>query len=191
MAGSHAGLIPQTGGRITSIMRAALLAGASKSTAGLMKQIYEKRMRIPAPAAVVFAWHESPEALRRLIPPKDPVKVVSSTGGIRDGARVVLAMGYWPLQIYWVALHKSYIPGVQFTDVQERGPFRSWEHTHSVVPDGSDACFLVDHVEYELPFGLLGRALGLRLVRRKLERMFAWRHQATLRAMSEIEPKSK
>jgi ligand-binding SRPBCC domain-containing protein len=153
-----------------------------------MKQIFEKRTRIPAPASAVFAWHESPEALRRLIPPHDPVKVVSATGGIRDGARVVLAIGYWPCQMHWVALHKGYIAGIQFTDVQERGPFKSWEHTHRVLPDGSDACFLVDHVEYELPFGILGRVLGSPLVRRKLRRMFAWRHQTTLVAFAEVSP---
>ena len=118
-----------------------------------------------------------------MIPPNDPVKVVSSTGGIRDGARVVLAMGYWPLQMHWVAVHKNYVPGVLFTDVQERGPFKFWEHTHSVLPDGPDACFLLDHVEYELPFGVIGHLLGAPLVRRKLERMFEWRHDVTLQAL--------
>jgi ligand-binding SRPBCC domain-containing protein len=147
-----------------------------------MKQTFETRTRIPAPALRVFAWHESPEALRMLIPPHDPVKVVSSTGGIRDGARVVLAIGYWPFQIHWVALHKGYIAGVQFTDVQERGPFRSWEHTHRVLAEDATACFLVDHVEYELPFGSLGRVLASALVRRKLRRMFSWRHQVTFEA---------
>ena len=111
------------------------------------------------------------------------MKVVSSTGGIRDGARVVLAMGYWPLQMHWVAVHKNYVPGVLFTDVQERGPFKFWEHTHSVLPDGPDACFLLDHVEYELPFGVIGHLLGAPLVRRKLERMFEWRHDVTLQAL--------
>jgi uncharacterized protein len=146
-----------------------------------MKQIFEKRTRIPAPASSVFAWHERPEALRWLIPPGDPVKVLESTGGIRDGARIVLAIGFPPLRIRWVARHKNFVEGRQFTDVQERGPFRSWEHTHLVLPDGPEACVLVDHVEYELPFGFLGR-VALPLVRRKLKAMFAWRHQVTFEA---------
>ena len=143
-----------------------------------MREIFEMRSRIPAPAATVFGWHEKPEALQSLIPPGDPVKLVSATGGIRDGAQVVLAIGYWPLQLHWVALHKDFQPGRQFTDVQVKGPFHLWEHTHSVLPDGPDACFLVDHVEYELPFGALGR-LALPLVRRKLKAMFDWRHGVT------------
>lgn len=141
-------------------------------------EIFEKRTRIPASAKTVFAWHESADALRSLIPPGDPVKVVQQSGGIRDGAEVVLAIGYWPLQIHWVARHCHYVPCRQFTDVQEKGPFRFWEHTHSVLPDGPDACILIDHVEYELPFGFLGR-LALPLVRKKLRAMFSWRHQIT------------
>jgi len=141
-------------------------------------EIYEKRTRIPAPARTVFAWHESPDALRSLIPPRDPVKVVRQTGGVRDGAVVVLRIGYWPFTIRWVALHQNYIPGKQFTDIQQKGPFRSWEHTHTILPDGAQACILIDHVEYELPFGILGRLL-LPLVRRKLKAMFSWRHQVT------------
>lgn len=146
-----------------------------------MKQVFEKRIRIPAPASQVFAWHESPDALRWLIPPGDPVKVVARSGGIRDGATVVLEIGYTPLKIRWVARHKNFVEGRQFTDVQEKGPFAFWEHTHTVIPDGHSACFLIDHVEYELPFGIFGR-LALPLVRRKLEALFAWRHQVTFEA---------
>ncbi|MDQ6664626.1 MAG: SRPBCC family protein [Acidobacteriota bacterium] len=145
-----------------------------------MKEVFEYRTRIPASAERVFAWHERPEALQKLIPPGDPVTILEHTGGIRDGARVVLAMGYRPFKLRWVARHKSYVEGRQFIDFQEKGPFKFWEHTHIVEPDGPDACFLLDHIEYELPFGALGRFLGGRLARKKLEKTFAYRHSVTL-----------
>jgi len=145
-----------------------------------VKEVFEYRTRIPAPAERVFAWHERPEALRKLIPPGDPVEVVEHTGGIRDGARVVLAMGYGPFRLRWVARHKNYVAERQFTDFQEEGPFKFWEHTHVIEPDGPDACFLLDHVEYELPFGAVGRVLGGGFVKRKLEKTFAYRHGVAL-----------
>jgi ligand-binding SRPBCC domain-containing protein len=140
-------------------------------------EIFEKRTRIPAPAKKVFEWHQNPEALQCLIPPGEPVRV-EECRGIREGARVVLVIGYWPFQLYWVALHRNFLAGRQFTDVQEKGPFRSWEHFHTVLPDGPRACILIDYVEYQLPFGFIGR-LALPLVRRKLRTIFAWRHQVT------------
>ena len=48
------------------------------------------------------------------------------------------------------------------------GPFAHWEHTHRVEPDGPDACYLEDHIEYALPLGALGALLGSGLVRRRL-----------------------
>lgn len=153
-----------------------------------MKLVYERRVRIPAPAAKVFAWHEQPDAFSKLIPPGEPVKLLERTGGIMDGARTVLLTGKWPFQIKWVAVHDRYIPGRQFRDVQQSGPFKTWEHTHQVMPDGLEACILIDHIEYELPFGALGLKFGSKLVRRKLDAMFDWRHRVTFRENATYSP---
>jgi len=151
-----------------------------------MSDVFERRVRIPAPAARVFAWHERPECLRDLIPPADPVRVLEAEGGIRNGGRVVLLVGVFPFRMKWVALHRDFEAGVQFRDEQVQGPFRRWVHTHTVIPDGPDVCWLVDHVEYELPFGPLARLAAGWLVRRKLESMFAWRHQTTLAGVAAL-----
>ena len=49
-----------------------------------------------------------------------------------------------------------------------------------MLPDGENACRLQDRIEYALPFGILGRLLGAKLVRRKLERVFEYRHRLTV-----------
>lgn len=145
-----------------------------------MRYIYERRIRIPAPASQVFAWHEKPDALQKLIPPGDPVKLLEHSGdGIHDGARVVLQLGKGPFKLKWVALHDGYVKDRQFRDVQTSGPFHVWEHTHEFMPDGKSACILVDHVEYVPPFGSIGAALLDKMIRRKLDAMFDWRHHVT------------
>ncbi len=151
-----------------------------------MKYIYERRIRIPAPAAQVFAWHEREDAFSKLIPPGEPVKLLERSGGIRDGAKTVLLTGRWPFQLKWIAIHDTYVPGRQFRDVQQSGPFKTWAHTHQVMPDGLGACVLIDHIEYELPLGALGEKFGAKLVRRKLDAMFDWRHQVTYRENAEV-----
>ncbi len=148
-----------------------------------MKHLFTKESRIEAPAAVVFAWHERPDALERLIPPGDPVRVVEHTGGIRDGARVVIEMGYPPLTVRWVALHEGYVAGRQFRDVQVKGPFAFWRHTHSFLEIGPETCLLRDEVEYALPLSPFSE-IAAPLVRRKLVSTFAYRHAETKRATS-------
>jgi len=61
--------------------------------------------------------------------------------------------------------------------VMRDGPFEHWAHTHRFVADGEETV-LTDSVEYELPLGALGRALGpLAVV--GFEPMFRYRHRRT------------
>jgi uncharacterized protein len=140
---------------------------------------FVRRTRIRAPAERVFRWHEMPGAFEKLTPPGESVRVVSQTGGIRDGARRELVIGHPPASIRWIAAHDGYIEGRQFRDTQVRGPFRSWVHTHIFEADGVDACYLEDRVEYELPFGWLGEWLLGGVIARRLERLFEYRHRVT------------
>ena len=147
--------------------------------------IFVKRSRLPVSAERAFGWHAAPGALEALTPPWEPVEIVERTGGIADGARVVLRIGRRPFRLRWIAVHSGFIAGRQFRDVQISGPFARWEHTHRFEPDGADACWLEDRVEYKLPLGPVGELFGRTLVRRKLERLFEYRHAATLKHLGE------
>ena len=52
--------------------------------------VLERATRLPFAAETVFAWHERPGALERLTPPWEHVRVIGRSGGIEDGASVVL-----------------------------------------------------------------------------------------------------
>jgi len=127
----------------------------------------------------VFRWHARPGALERLTPPWDRLQVVERTGGIENGARVVLELPLGPTHVRWVAEHFDYVEGRQFRDRQSQGPFARWEHTHRFDPDGPAASYLEDRIDYALPFGTAGALVGGGFARRTLERMFAYRHRTT------------
>lgn len=139
------------------------------------------RSRIAAPAEEVFAWHERPGALVRLLPPWEQAEVLSRKGDIRSGGLVELRMRNGPFSVRWLAVHTEYREGQYFRDEQAAGPFVRWVHTHRVIPIGPEVCDLEDHVEYELPFGALGARAAGGMVRRRLKRMFAHRHRTTAR----------
>ncbi len=144
----------------------------------MIRRRFERRTRLDAPAEEVYGWHARPGALERLSPPWDPPVVESRCGGIADeGARVVLRVG--PFHQRWVAEHYAAVPGREFHDRQIAGPFALWEHTHRMIAEGPDSCTLEDLIEYALPAGRAGDALGRRAVRALLDRMFAYRHRVT------------
>lgn len=152
-------------------------------------EVFVRRTRIPAPAAEVFRWHDRPEAFEQLTPPWEHVRVLERTGGIADG-RLVIEMRMGPLRRRWIAQHMDFQPGRQFRDVQISGPFARWEHTHTVEPDGPSACYLEDRIEYALPLGWLGRVFAGPFVKKKLNRLFDYRHRITAEAMQPVDPKS-
>lgn len=147
-----------------------------------------KESRIAAPPDVVFRFHESPIALPSLIPPWESMAVVASSGSLQPGSQVVLAgriLGVIPIR--WVAIHTEYDPPHLFADRQESGPFAAWHHRHHFLDDGHGGTILRDEVDYQPPLGWLGRLLGDWLIRRKLERMFAFRHETTRRLIESGE----
>ena len=141
---------------------------------------FTRSIRIARPAAEVFAWHERPGAFERLAPPWQKLQLISRSGGIRDGATVSLRTKIGPVWVRWDVEHRDYQEGVQFRDVQQRGPFAHWEHLHRVEPvEDGRACVLTDSITYRLPFGTLGRIFGGAMARRELSRLFDYRHALT------------
>ncbi len=150
-----------------------------------MPELFLKRTRFPVSAEQLFAWHAEPDALERLTPPWERARVVCRTGTIRDiGARIEIRVRIGPLWRTWVSEHTACEEGRMFRNVQIKGPFARWEHTHSFEPDGPSACYLEDRVEYVLPLGAPGKLFAGGFVRRKLDRLFAYRHEFTAAAFN-------
>lgn len=142
---------------------------------------FVKESTINATPEVVFRFHESPGALEHLIPPWEKMEIVESAGSLEPGSRVVLRGWIGPFPIRWVAIHTEYAPPHLFVDRQESGPFAKWYHRHCFQDDGHGGTIMRDEVDYAPPLGWIGRWLGGWLIRKKLERMFVYRHETTRR----------
>lgn len=144
-----------------------------------MVTTYEKQLHLPVSAEEAFAWHERPGALDRLIPPWESVSVLKRGDGIREGSVVELARRLGPLRLKWIAKHQGYEPGQAFRDTQVSGPFAAWEHLHQFQANGDGNGVLTDHIEYQVPGGLIGRLLGGGFISKKVQTMFTYRHNTT------------
>ncbi len=140
-------------------------------------ELHVHRSHIAADAGDVYDWHIRDGAFERLAPPWQRVEVVERSGGIEEGARVVMRVG--PFRRRWVAVHGRHIPGREFRDVQVVGPFARWVHVHRFEPQELGGCVLEDRVEYALPLGALGRWAGGGLAQSEIKRLFRYRHAMT------------
>ena len=153
--------------------------------------VFEQVSVLPVSAERAFAWHERPGAFERLVPPWDAVEIerVEGPPPPKPGSRVHLRIGLAPgIKVRWVAEHRDYEFGRLFRDVMinagAAGPFAAWDHRHMFrdlagVGGGDGTSELRDRIEFRLPMGALGRALGLSFTRAKLNAMFAYRHAIT------------
>lgn len=147
----------------------------------MTRQLFMRRVNVDAPVHMLFQYHERPGAFNRINPPWEPVELIEHTGGIRDGAKVDLKFQIGPVPIRWLLTHQNYRQNAQFEDVQVKGPFAYWRHTHRMEPNGPDKSILEDTIEYALPFGILGQIFGGAVAHTKLERMFKYRHEVTVK----------
>ena len=139
---------------------------------------------MPVCAAEVYAFHERPDALARLIPPWERVRVVVPPSSLAKGTRVVLRQWLGPFPITIESVHESCQPGVSFVDRMERGPFARWVHEHRFEHVHAKASWLVDDLEYALPLEPVSLVIQS-LIKRRVERMLAFRHDVILTAMNE------
>jgi uncharacterized protein (TIGR01777 family) len=151
-----------------------------------MPQFTQKTTFPHTDAHYLFAWHESPQAFRRLLPPWEPVSLERLPQSLEEGQTAWIRIPLLgritrllpPLKgisALWKAEHHGYMPPHQFVDTQTSGPFASWQHIHEMKDDGT----LIDKINYALPFEPMASLLAGGFVQAKLARMFRFRHRIT------------
>ena len=128
----------------------------------------------PVPRATAFAFFGDAANLEAITPPwlqfevLTPRPIEMHTGQLID---YKLRLHYFPVR--WRTEISTWEPPVRFVDRQLQGPYRFWVHEHT-FEEQEGGTLVRDRVEYQVPGGRLIHAL---LVRRDLERIFAFRRQ--------------
>ena len=138
----------------------------------------ESSMVVPVSLWDVFAFFEDPRNLTRITPEWLRFRI-TSPGRIqmRKGAEFEYQIRWLGLPLKWKSAITEYEPPFFFADEQTSGPYAYWRHRHDFKPTESGA-LVSDRVDYALPFGPLGRLAHRLVVRRQLERIFAYRQKA-------------
>ena len=161
-------------GRTTS---SSSTAAATTTAGSSVECIFVKRTPVPASAEDVFDYHTREGALERLVPPWSILRATSHQGGIQDGAVSTFRVQLGPLRFNWTAEHFGYLQYRQFQDRMVKGPLKSWVHTHSFIPEGSDYCIMEDKIKFTSPLGNLGSIFTNRMIQNNLDQLFHYRHR--------------
>lgn len=146
---------------------------------------FERVLDLDVPVAVLWAFHERPDALEVLRPPWERMEVVQPPRSLEVGTRVILKAYIGPVPMTIISEHVAYEKGRLFTDRMVRGPFKSFVHEHRFSEGGAhgpSGSRLVDAIDFELPGGALGRKFGGPVALARLDKLFAYRHRVTAEA---------
>ena len=136
---------------------------------------------LPGDIETAWAFFSSPNNLALITPPE--MGFVTLTP-MTDGQEIYTGMliEYTVKPLFGIPLHwQTQIKKVEkphfFIDVQLKGPYRLWEHTHTFTQTDRGV-LMKDEVKYQLPFGPLGNVTHALLVRKKLAALFRYRKAA-------------
>jgi len=143
-----------------------------------------REMTVPLPRSQVFAFFAEAGNLERITPPELKFRILTPTPiAMRPGALIDYALSLFGVRFSWRSEITVWEPETRFVDIQVRGPYAEWVHTHTFedVPGGTR---IRDHVRYRLPLAPLGN-IALPVVRVQLRRIFDYREAVTRRLMAE------
>ena len=136
----------------------------------------EREQRLPGTPAEVFPFFADARNLEAITPPLLRFRV-RTRGPITMDAGTLLRyrLRLHGVPVGWTTVIADWEPPHRFVDVQVRGPYALWHHTHTFAPDGDGGTLMRDVVRYAIGFGPLGELAHRLLVRRDLEAIFDFR----------------
>lgn len=137
--------------------------------------LLERTQIVAQPRSEVFAFFADAANLERLTPPFLAFHILTpSPIEMKAGALIDYRIRLSGIPLRWRTRIEELVPDTRFVDVQLKGPYARWHHTHTFrdVPGGTE---VGDRVEYALPLGPLGTIAHAVMVRRQLRAIFDYR----------------
>lgn len=141
---------------------------------------FRTELLLPRPRDEVFAFFGEAHNLQRITPDWLDFRVLTPAPVVlRAGALIDYRLALHGVPFRWRTRIDVWEPPHRFVDAQIRGPYRQWVHTHTFEErPGGTLCR--DEVAYAVPGG---RAIGRWFVRRRVERIFAFRRDALVKLL--------
>ena len=146
----------------------------------MFEKIYESE--INASVEALWEFHASADALRLLSPPSRKIEPQGDDLSVFEGKLHVIRFKQFGLPMEWHARISNVQAPNEFTDICEKGPFPYWKHKHQFISKGEKSV-LRDVIEYKSPGWIFSSLVNRFVVEPDLDRLFAFRHEATKRAL--------
>ena len=130
---------------------------------------------IPRPVPEVFAFFADAFNLEAITPPYLNFRILTPPPiAMNPGTLIDYRLRLFGIPLAWRTRIEAFVPNEHFVDVQVRGPYRKWHHTHEFY-EVRGGTLMVDRVDYQVGWWLAGSLAHALFVRRTLEDIFDFR----------------
>lgn len=153
--------------------------------------VFEREQVIDAPQGDVFRFFADAGNLRRITPAALDFKFEEPPPPqLGAGSEIHYRIRVAGLPVRWMTRIREWDPPHRFADLQVRGPYAYWLHTHTFSEIDGGRTLMRDRVIYRVPFGPLGEVARRVFVDPQLKQIFDYRESAFGPAMrGEVPPK--
>jgi ligand-binding SRPBCC domain-containing protein len=141
---------------------------------------FAREQVLPGKPDEVFAFFADARNLEAITPPLLRFDVVTP-GEIpmRVGTLIQYRLTLRGIGVNWLTSIQEWDPPRRFVDVQVRGPYALWHHTHefAATPDGNNT-IMRDTVRYAIGFGPFGQLAARAFVHKDVATIFEYRQRA-------------
>jgi len=130
---------------------------------------------VPRPLPQTFDFFSRAENLEQITPPWVRFRILNPKPIVmKEGITIGYSLRIHGIPLRWLTAIEHWDPPHEFIDVQVKGPYRLWRHTHRFSAVEGGTC-ISDIVQYSLPLGPLGLWVHRVLVAHDLESIFDYR----------------
>jgi ligand-binding SRPBCC domain-containing protein len=146
----------------------------------------EREQLLPGRPDEVFPFFADARNLEAITPPLLRFEVVTP-GEIpmRVGTLIQYRLTLRGVGVNWLTSIQEWDPPWRFVDMQVRGPYALWHHTHEFAEgSGGEGTVMRDTVRYAIGFGVFGAVAARAFVHRDVAAIFDFRRGAVVAALS-------
>ena len=146
----------------------------------MAEHILTRSLILDVPRERVFPFFADAGNLELITPPELGFNIITpSPIEMMKGTLIDYRLTMLGLPIKWRTEITEWDPPYRFVDIQIRGPYSQWIHTHTFTEIEPSKTLIEDEVRYRLPLEPLGDLVHF-LIERELERIFEFRRLSVI-----------
>ncbi len=142
-------------------------------------KLYQLRTKQELPISLEKAWKffSDPKNLKDITPNEMNFNIISGADKSIYAGQIIQykVSPVLGINLKWVTEITHVKENAYFVDEQRFGPYSLWHHKH-FFKKINGGILMEDIVDYKIPYGLIGQFAHVIFVKKKLEKIFNYRH---------------